>query len=415
MTNLRKGFSLGGPAPITVFDGSVSGGPVYPADPTTLHANDYRQPSVREQMQSGPAPTTWVKLWIDFNWLLQDFTYQPGMTQYGDVWDWLNHSPYNSYAIQRLDRQIRAANDDGKSVVLTVYQSLPAWCANVAPGTTDPAGRPLSQAYPSAASRGPWSMLMAYLFARYKYGVPANATGPGHSGTNQYGNPYGAWAYMVEFTNEPNHLCWPQTQSGISTYASVVSLMFKTAEECSYFWAGTGPPYPLGPAVLDAAGDGTNTIGWYDYTNTVVGALQGWQPRKYVGWSLHNYGDVKSHHDGAQARSVIQQLYAVGWKGGTDGNIFITEAGLNMAPPNYALGANGDASPTAEADQTAFNHDTYTAMYNTPQAYCWLNHGVNDYANTSFISGVRRAWNVVPHSPRAPRPYSALWRQLGVA
>jgi hypothetical protein len=411
MTNLRKGFSLGGPGSLRTDDGCGPNGPIYPPDPTMLHPNDYRQPSVRERMLSGPAPTSWVKLWVDFDWLLQDFNYVSGVTQYGDAWDWLNHSPFNSYAIQRLDRQIRAANNDGKLVVLTLYQSLPVWCLGATASLPVPSGKQLKQAYPDGASGQPWSWLLSYLFARYKWGAPINSVGPGHSGTNQYGNPYGACVYMVEFANEPNLFCWPQVSGGVASYACVMSQMFKTAEECSYFWAGTGAPYVLGPGTLDITGDGTNTISWRPFTDNVVGAVQGWQPRKYVGWSLHNYGDVKNHHDGGQARTVIQDLYSYGWKGGTDSNIFITEAGLNMT---YSLNGSGDATPAAEADQDNFNHATYTSMYNTPEAYCWLNHIVNDIVPSNFISGVRRGWNVSTHSPGAARPYFSTWQQLGV-
>src|SRR4051794_21959624 len=100
-------------------------GPVMPPDPTALHPNDYRQPSVRNIMFSGPAETRYAKLWIDFNWLFSGWALPANATYY-DVWGAANS--LRGSAIQRLDRQIRQANLDGKRVILTLYPGLPTWC-----------------------------------------------------------------------------------------------------------------------------------------------------------------------------------------------------------------------------------------------------------------------------------------------
>jgi hypothetical protein len=153
-------------------------------------------------------------------------------------------------------------------------------------------------------------------------------------------------------------------------------------------------------------------MNWEPFTVGVLQQLAGWRGRKYIGWSIHNYADVAFHPDGFRARRVIQLLYQHGWQGGTDGNVFITETGTNMRLVGYDP-FTGEATSVAEALQLSNNHATYTAMYNTPQAVCWLNHNVNDQAFAAFISGVRKAWNNGTGLPGQARPYYETFRQLG--
>jgi hypothetical protein len=303
-------------------------------------------------MATSPARCTWVKVWVDFWWLLEGFPYTSAST-YEDVWAFLNTA--KGSAIQRLDRQIRAANDDGNYAIITLYQALPDWV--IGPVNGPNVGKPFTQAYPNALPGQPWSWLISYLNARYKYGAGYNPTGPGRSGENQWGNPYYAWAYMIEFTNEPNTLCWPQNFDKANGFECQVATMFKTAEECSYFWAGTGAPFVLGPGVLDWQGaNNDSTVSWDVFTQRVCQTLNGWQPRKYVGWSLHNYRDVLNNDGGQQARRAIQILGENAWKLGTDATVFITEAGLNMgAGTSFYEAGRADASDAGEATQRQAN------------------------------------------------------------
>jgi hypothetical protein len=122
---LRKCISLSGPAPVR----------------SGRHPNDYCYWGTPDYFrQSG---TTWVKLWV--SWADLQPEYRPRSR--AESWFDLNMAPLGKAWLWRLDRQVRAANDDGLGVILSLYHAFPRW-ANGAEGDDPDSARSASQRLP---------------------------------------------------------------------------------------------------------------------------------------------------------------------------------------------------------------------------------------------------------------------------
>ena len=383
---LKKGISMNGPQPLRA-DG---------------HPNDYRHwGNPGFFTESG---TDWVKLWVSWADLQQEYA----ATSLADSWRHLNSAPGGQGYLRRLDAQIRAANDDGRKVMVTIYQAFPTW-ANGATGPDPLSTRPAGQKLPTDLSPdGPWGWFVGHLSARYDGSY--NATGPHQPAENEgggawRGNPSNARIDALEVVNEPNLLYWPN-----ENLPANVATMIRSGEELSYRW---GRQAIIGPATSDHPDPGAERTGvtsdWRSFTAAVVRELAGFAPRVPVWWSHHNYKDVKyGALDGSmRVQQVIDMLGAGGWKGGADRQVWITEAGLNM-------GSKWADAATRETQARSIETN-FEAMKAVPEVAVWMQHSIHDIAGNSFRSSLRDDFDHSVPGPGAARPAHATWQRLSGA
>src|SRR3954471_15832477 len=118
--HVRKCISLGGPGPLRV-DG---------------HPDDYRLWGNREYIRD-LSGTTWVKLWVSWHDLQQELALPPA--DRAASWRHLNGAPAGAGWLRRLDRQVKAVNDDRLGVILTISHAYPTWSSGGAgPDPADP-------------------------------------------------------------------------------------------------------------------------------------------------------------------------------------------------------------------------------------------------------------------------------------
>ncbi|HEX8068056.1 MAG TPA: hypothetical protein VF520_16180 [Thermoleophilaceae bacterium] len=361
-------------------------------DPTRkhLHHSDYRLVTTGGRAfnseicrNAGP----WVKIWVDWYALQQDFVAQKGH-QPQDIWeswDWLNRrdGPNLSASprIQRLDRMIKAINDDGLVVILTVDRYFPLWASSYQ--GTDPENRDMRSRVPDDVSgSGPWAMFISHLLCRYKAGVPVNPTGPHLPGSTEtsnayYGNPSGARINLLEIVNEPNQEMWPQAVSNSQYMFCKVADMMKTAESLAYFWGWAATLQGLlAPATADRytpsapqPPDPNRYTDFDTFTRNVLDLLENWKPRVAFGWSHHNYYDIRQWQNLKNAEGVTfdsrvaivhDRLVRSSWKGTTvDGKVWLTEGGYDKHLINQPTNAEITA---ADQDQDALCRMNYANM-----------------------------------------------------
>src|SRR4051794_12257039 len=160
---LRKSISMSGPQPLR----------------SDNHPNDYRAWGNRQFFRD--SNTRWVKLWVSWYDLQQ--SYKP--VSRDDSWSNLNTAPGGARYLRRLDGQIRAANDDGVGVIVTIYQAFPTWSSG-ATGQDPLSSKGPERKLPSdLSSSGPWAWFIAHLSARYNGSY--NSTGPHKPGKKETG------------------------------------------------------------------------------------------------------------------------------------------------------------------------------------------------------------------------------------
>ena len=380
---LAKSISLSGPQPLREDN----------------NPNDYRTWGNRQYFRD--SRTGWVKLWVSWHDLQQGYA----ATSRDSSWNNLTGSAVGSAYLKRLDGQIRAANDDGVRVIVTIYQSFPTW-ANGAAGQDPLSSKGPERKLPTnLTTNGPWAWFVGYLSARYNGGY--NATGP-HKPVKKertsayYGNPSRAKADVLEVVNEPNTLYWPMDNIVGST-----ATMMRTAATVSSQW---GKQTILGPATSDSPDPGAARAGvsmdWKAFTSQLLDALAGWTPPVPVYWSSHNYKDVKYEDPAAtsRAKQTVDLLYAKSWKGISDRNLWLTEGG-------YTLGSTS-ADAAARDAQAAKIAKSFAAMRTVPEVVMWTQHGINDLANNSFKSGLRDDFNYAQPGPGTARPSWSTWLTL---
>jgi hypothetical protein len=361
---LPKAISMSGPQPLREDN----------------HPNDYRVWPNRQYISD--SGTSWVKLWVSWYDLQQ--SYQP--TSQADSWRDLDTAPNGKAWLRRLDGQIKAANDDGVGVILTVYQAFPTWAS----GATGP--DPLSTKGPEVklptdlSANGPWGWFIGYLSARYDGSNPAHGR-----------------ADALEIVNEPNTLYWP-----MDDIVGATARMIRSAEALSFQY---GHQRILAPATSDApdpraAGAGVS-MDWKQFTSALLDELADFRPRVPVYWSQHNYLDVQSEAPAAtsRAKQAIDLLYAKSWKGPeADRSLWLTEGGYNL----------GSAWPVSAArdSQAAKIQKNFDAMRTLPEVVLWTQHGINDINGNNFKSGLRDDFDYSQNAAGAARPAWFTWLML---
>ncbi|MBA2579295.1 MAG: hypothetical protein H0V03_00350 [Thermoleophilaceae bacterium] len=384
---LRKCISLSGPAPVR----------------SGRHPNDYCYWGTPDYFrQSG---TTWVKLWV--SWADLQPEYRPRSR--AESWFDLNMAPLGKAWLWRLDRQVRAANDDGLGVILSLYHAFPRW-ANGADGDDPDSARSASQRLPRDLSAdGPWGWWVSYLCARYS--GKTNPLGPHEpfpgedaSGYDaRSGNPAGARVDALEVCNEPNVLFWPQER-----IAASVATMIRSGVRLS----GSAGPRILGPSTLDSPDPGEAPAprvrtDWRSFTTQVLDELRREPAPGPFGWTHHNYRDVKRAVAAPQSRvrQVVDLVRAGSWPDRGRPLLWLTEAGLNVFPDQQDQRVR-----RLQAERIRRN---FLEMSRLPDVYLWTQHGLSDIADNPFKSGLRDDFRAGAHPRPGPaRPALRAWAEL---
>jgi hypothetical protein len=365
------------------------------------------------------AGVKWVKFWV--SWHRVQGSFPPP----GDIWtSWSQlHSAGNENGnyFLRLDELIKAGSDAGLGVILQVDQSFPAWSSTSNFNRAGTGGKPREQVFPdSVATDSPWGWWISYLICRYRLNVPANNDGPTQS--NLYGNPSGAALYGIEFCNEPNWYGWPISEAGCWTAEMFKSIEFIAAIHWPYS-SGFGGVV-LGPGTADTTS--TNNVRPYDlYTKEVLSYLPvGWQPRVYIGWSHHNYGDIDdtlpptNGNGSARAERVLGRLLG-GFPGDTnnpwrngDRNVYITEG----APRQNAASPAAELTGTQETNQVTMTRKAFLRVryvHNVTGAFpTYAQHELNDVTTDATKYSPHRNFNYTTWKQGAERPLGGTWRKL---
>ena len=330
-----------------------------------------RDGSVRAMF--GELDTRWVRVWAVWpalqpqNVPIDDAAQNPGYEK-----------------LLNLDRLIRAINDDGRSVILCLWQF--PWWAN---GTPDPQTISSAQAEhnkykipTNLNADGPWAGFVSHLYRRY------NPAGPN--------NPSNARIQVMEIINEPNEQLWPQRDSNGSRYMHcAVASMFLTGIAVSEWYDHS--MYLMGPALGDNEAPSSE-----NYTNPLdfmadFNAMGIRVHSRFI-WSHHNYRstEVASNDSTRQVRSRLVER----WTGYTEGGgpvVFATEGGARLAKFNGDRIAQRDAlSRELNDNRSAPGIGMFTnyLVYDDEQG-----EGSNQY------SGLRDSYNYVG----AKRPAYNLW------
>jgi hypothetical protein len=381
---LAKSISMSGPQPLREDN----------------HPNDYRAWGNRQYFKD--SHTGWVKLWVSWYDLQQGYA----ATSRDGSWSNLTGSAVGSAYLKRLDGQIRAANDDGVKVIVTVYQAFPTW-ASGATGQDPLSSKGPERKLPTIkTTNGPWAWFIGYLSARYNGAY--NATGPHKPAKREgygayYGNSSRARVDAIEVMNEPNTLYWP-----MDNIAASAATMMRTAASMSSQWGGQTI---LAPATSDSPDPGAAKAGvsmdWQAFTSQVLDALAGWVPPVPVYWSSHNYKDVKYEDPAAtsRAKQTIDLLYAKNWEGvGGDRSLWLTEGGYNLG--------SSWSDPAARDAQATKIAKSFNEMKKLPEVVMWTQHGINDIATNSFKSGLRDDFDYSLPGPGTVRPAWSTWLGL---
>ena len=353
---------------------------------------------VRPYLLGGPHPTTFVSLWLGWP-TVQPLAPAP-FTREQAFADLANPSGPAAPAFAALDAQIARANADGLEVALTLYQAFPDWTR--APGGAAPP--PQLAAVPDDRSPdGPWAWLVAYLCERYAGKVE--------------------WLQPM---NEPNLTWWPQRSPSYpgGTIAGAVAELVRSAGTVAA--ATPGSPGLLLPATSDVVSAASpHGTPWDVFSDELLAQLRGWEPGVPVGWSQHNYADVKLGPQ-ADGRWRVERLLdlqrAHGWP---DPSVWLTEGGYQfgvrrdgwIAPDveRWVVdpAARDPAHPDAYTEQVAAIQANWQAMARLP-VRLWSQYQIND-RDVRFQSALRGPIEDTPagrtlHDP--PYPAYALWPTL---
>ena len=394
MDPLRKCISLGGPQ-------------------TEGTRHDYTLFGNREYFEA--SNTRWVKMWVDWRFL------QPSRPSSRDAsWAQLNDAQW--WALHSLDRQIRAVNDHSDylnsrgrgrmAVMLSVYHQTPDWASNRDSADLAAAhGRGYDRKWPvDVGSNSPWAWFIGHLTARYKTGAARNPRGPHRPDSRDgagydpwYGNTAGAYLGGIEIVNEANYLFWPQHQA-----VAKVAAMMRSAHSVAYShgWHNTGQKLwaPGTSDFPDPGGAGANPADpnrkYTDYrvfTDELLKALARWRPTVHVGWSQHNYNDVKRPFTtGSRAEEVRNALVRLNWRSGGDRYVWLTEGGYNTSD---------------QALQRSASKANFDRMRATPDVAMWTWHHFHDTPyQPQYHHGLRDDFDEANRVAGAPKPAWYAWR-----
>lgn len=391
---LERCISLAGPGPLRS-DGDM---------------HDYRYHGNRAYVRDR-SKTGWVKLWVSWHDLQRDF--QPaGPAQSWRQLNAVRYGPGQPPMLRLLDRQIRAANDDGVRVILTPYQAFPLWASGAVAGERDASGRKqdIARLPTDLSPSGPWAWFIAHLLARYRRGAAPNPGGPQALGPPGFpgldlgaatGNPSGAYVDALEVVNEPNLSFWPLADALPATAA-----MLRTAEElAASWWTGTDQ-FLLAGSLSDGDPRPGVATAFGEFTASLLGLLAGWQPRLYVGWAHHNYRDVEDPRRTSRVAELRRRLVKGGWNGGGPLRIYLTEGG-------HRVPGGSHNRPAALREQAAAITANAARMRAEPDVVLWTQHTIHDRDRPPgemvepFHSGLRDAPVITPDGLRLGRPRAA--------
>jgi hypothetical protein len=387
---LRKCVSLGGP-------GSLR---------QEGHPDDYMLWGNREYIRDS-SRTTWVKLWVSWDDLQRELGVAPASRQAS--WRQLNGAPGGQRWLQRLDRQLKAVNDDGLGAILALYQAFPAWSSGATgPDPADSNKAAIQKVPLDLSPDGPWGWFIAYLLARYRRGAAPNPVGPhdrepGESTPGYdppFGNPAGAAIDALEICNEPNHLYWPQ-----ENIVDAVARMIRSAELLSRTW---GPTPILAPATSDfpdatvRRSAGIAGTVWSEFTQSLLEALRDFHPVVPVRWSHHNYRDVRLGETPSRAERVLAMLRGAAWSNEPQ-PLWLTEGGLNLG--------SHVSDPAARQAQARSIERNFRRMMRLPDVFMWTQHTISDKQGNNFKSGLRDDF-VWGQGLGEERPSWLTWREL---
>lgn len=396
--------------------------------------NDYR--NVRNRQDVFDTGTKWVKIWVsmyeafivpDAPLAGQGHDFRPGDIRV--AWDRLaNGIPPSAatggheWGLGGIDQQVRAANEDGVGVILCLDWRHPLWASHppeasvFAQGDPElavgPRGEKANWRFPSdLGPESPWAWFVSHLFARYALGTAPNPSGPriAPDGAPSTGNAQGAYVDFVEICNEPNLFPWPQGEGGANAIAATVQ-MFKTAEEHAVRF-GTAI---LGPGTADLpARNDTALTEYAAFTGGVAAGLKGWRPRVSVGWSHHNYTDIR---EGSTERyaTVCEILTDEGWYD-RKAQIWLTEGGLDLGPSTPAVSPlEADQARLIATGWAQFQalSDRCEAGGTIGQVYAFGQHTLEDEPFREAVFSLRRPAGPLGEAEGEPRPAYAVWRGL---
>lgn len=325
----------------------------------------------------------WVKYWISW----PDVQPADPGGDFGTFCASLNGSP----AIRNLDYAIKMANDVGVYVLLTVDSFFPLWASfpEETPHNEPVTGKSPYRRFPrDLETNSPWGKFVSYLYNRYRfYDAPnyrgkVNPNGPNPS--DWHGNPMGAWIGGFEPMNELNYGPWPQDAP-----SCVIAKMMHSVETIVTFWNGEAGQQAGGwfaPALQQQDGDswrnsGSTSVRFStasaDVEDSVLDILSNWRPRCYVGWSTHNYKDVRDNGI-ARTYSALDRLERRNWRGGGDRDIWITEGGFEQNPLGAQL-----------SEQAAAIRNNWANLANLPPVALWTQHLIHNKPFNSFTSGLK--------------------------
>lgn len=362
-----------------------------------LVINDYLRLSNRADILA--TGTKWVRIWVSWHDLAQKYGPPSSLAQ---SWAQLNagvpgYPASDRAGLRRIDAQIRRANADGLGVILVVEHAFPLWTN---PPTTPPRGKAPEWRPPKDVTvNSPFGWFIGHLCARYKPNLPRNPKGPQPGGP--FGNPDAAYINALEVCNEPNQFWWPHYERSINRTSCTAALMLQTAEE--YAFATRWPPL-LGPGTADTSRGLPNQLPYDQFTREVLGLLQNWRPRVFVGWSHHNYADIASYSTKrvARVRDLLEQ------KRWHDSRIWITEGGYDRRRSN-----TGTNTPEAERAQARHILETWKKYQAFSDAnaragrkgviYTFAQHPINDQTCNVFKSGLRKEVNCAKPTTIPPK------------
>jgi hypothetical protein len=297
--------------------------------------------------------TRWTRLWADWPSLQPEAALAPDKGS-------------GATRLAALDRQIKQANAEGVSVMLTVWR-FPRWANGTATLTpsqdaayqlqdrisqgADPGSRKALEFKLPAdlAPASAYGAFLDFLVRRYNSG---NASRP-------------ATIAALEVVNEPNLQVWPQQGpstttnpygSGVFTAQLATAQMFVTAQAVNARYGNR--VLLLGPATADRTGDSRLASAYSTFTRALVQRLTAiaFKATSTFAWSVHNYTDVeydqgagsslgRTTNRAADVRRLIAGAWA-GWPSSSAANpgIAITEGGARLVKLASVYGLSDPAA-----------------------------------------------------------------------